>query len=72
MGAHLINGDEKIKFLKDRGWTESCIQDGYWNPPKGIRLPSSETPTDGSGWNMAVALRLVVTTDEALAYERNK
>jgi hypothetical protein len=70
--------DEKAKFLRERGWSESCLNDGYWNPPQGVKLPpmypEGKEPqwVTGSGWNMAVASRLVLSTDDAYEYEQKK
>ena len=63
--------EEKAEFLRSRGWHESCLYDGYWSPPKGVKLAdlSEEQETGKGGWAMAVSMRLVVTTDEALEYE---
>jgi hypothetical protein len=65
--------EEKIRFLVDRGWSESCLHEGYWNPPQGVRLPPlGPEPETGGGWGVAVGMRLVVTLDEAITYEQGK
>lgn len=59
-------------FLRQRGWTESCLHDGYWNPPPGRHVEPADVKLSGSGWNTAVASGFIHTTANAYDIERKQ
>lgn len=51
-----VTDDTKAANLRVRGWTESCVCDGYWNPPTSLREAMRKTFGEE---------RVVLTLDEA-------